>query len=275
MKQVNVRRIFNGTWSRYAFICIFAATFISLKGQTQNTPPAPRDAQALTIVANAVTAMGGQAAFAAIKDVTSTGTCSPTQGAGGPPATQTFTWTIDGSQFRYETKSNGNDYVFVSGHGNPARSINGATRKASPESAREAKPYYLPGLVLAGEWSDAHYGFQFAGTKQLTSGSVIVVEIAPYYGTIRYGEELQTWYFDPASYEPVAVEYYIPGEQAPGIQAKATMTFGSFQRIANGLFPQQVVSQDPVSTSSCTITSTEINTAPPSALFDLSVGGNS
>jgi hypothetical protein len=89
-------------------------------GSAQGNGP-ERDATALSILANSISAMGGANGWGNIQDWTITGSVS-TSGSGQQAA---FSWIGAGPEFRIEVDPGENINLFLSGHGSPARISNG------------------------------------------------------------------------------------------------------------------------------------------------------
>ena len=96
---------------------IFLLAFASRAQQTPSPAPV-RDSQAIAVVQQSLAAMGGAATLGQVQNSVVTGT-SANQTA-QQAATQSFTWTYAGNQFRLESSATSGSHVLVSSGGSPS-----------------------------------------------------------------------------------------------------------------------------------------------------------
>src|SRR5215472_9890811 len=86
--------VLNGV--RAMFVVLIAMALVTGASNAQNANNPVRDASAIALLQNSVTAMGGTTSWSAVQDWVVNGTTSNNGNA------QTFSWTGAGSEFRYE-----------------------------------------------------------------------------------------------------------------------------------------------------------------------------
>jgi hypothetical protein len=255
---------------------LFIALFLSAAAIfAQNSKPTS-DPQALAIVQQALALMGGQAAWTKVGEIGIEGSCTSLNSDGTPAGSSEIHWVQAGNEFRYDATDSGQTTTFVSGHGNPAHT-DGQHASAWSRAASEAqKPYFAPALILFQELSGGQYIFEFLGSTNMPASTQTASHVR---AVRRVGGQLlrrvtQDWYFDSLTGLPISVEYGLPGESRSDIQAQATMQFSGYTASQGIAMPQHFsIDIAAVASTTCTVTSTAINTSPPSANFDLPVTG--
>jgi hypothetical protein len=261
-------------FSRYR---VFLVGFLFLPASVfAQNPNLSSDPQATAIVQQAIAQMGGQAVWGKVVDISIEGSCA-SQGLNDTSVDSSqIHWVQAGKEFRYDATNSGQTATYVSGHGHPART-DGQNIVAWSRVASEAqKPYFAPGLLLSQELNSGQYVLQFLGSTTLPGSTQSVSHVR----VMRLGNRpflhagTQDWYFDPLTSLPTSVQYGAPGESRSGSQAQVTMRFSGYTA-SQGIVMPQAFSVDvlSVASSACTVTSTSVNTSPPSSNFDLPVTG--
>ena len=242
--------------------------------QASPTPQGKRDATALTAVQAAIAALGGQVTLTGIQDATVTGTCTLLGSGSGTSSGsgQKFTWTVAGKEFRYESlDNNGEEHLFVSGHGNPEVAEGGATRTIPPLVGAVMKPYHLPGLVLVRELQDTTRNILSAGTESISGIQAVHIRITTTVGALPVPAFDQDWYFNPANNLPLMVKYRIPTVPVSTTYLDTTVLYLSFDTSqAMPVLQQMAVEYDPSDRMSCTFGAPKFNVQPASTTFDIS-----
>jgi hypothetical protein len=260
-------------WARCA---LFVVLNLGTSQVFAQNPNLRSDPQATAILQQAIAQLGGQAAWGKVADIAILGSCASQGSTEKSADSSQIHWVQAGKEFRYDATDSGQTATFVSGHGHPART-EGQNAVAWSRAASEAQePYFAPALMLFRELNSERYVLEFLGSTTLSSStqSVIHVRVA----MIERGRHLrratQDWYFDALTSLPVQVQYGAPGESSSDTQAQVTMAFSGYTT-SQGLVMPQAFSIDvsSVALSACTVTSTAINTSPPSSNFDLAVTG--
>lgn len=251
--------------------------YASAQTQTSSTP-AHRDAAALTAVQSAIAALGGQANLSTIQDATVDGSCTSADSGSNPQETatqtvatpQTVTWTVAGSQFRYETMVAGQQHLLVSGQGQPQVNESGTIQQLSPLLAAVLQPYHIPGLVLAHDFEDPSWTFKYLGEQTVAGAKTTHVKIFKTIGGWPVDALNQDWYFNPATNLPVQVKYRIPTDPPSAIYVTSTVVFSSFAGQQTPFAEQIVMETNGSNTSTCTLGAPAFNTHPQQSEFAVS-----
>ncbi len=230
-----------------------------------------RDASALTVLQNSVSAMGGASGWGGIQDWTLTGNVS-TSGSGQPSSN--FNWIGAGPEFRMETDTGTTASVFFSGHGSPARMLNGAVSGLNYFVARANPPLYLPGVRLLQELNNQALTIQYIGGVQVHGVPAVqihVIDDSDAAGSLVTPHE---WYFDATTFLPLEVQYRVPPNENAGDYLNGTLDFWQFQTASNLLAPSQITfSRANAPTKSITVGSVTFNSGVPQSTFDPPQGG--
>lgn len=226
-----------------------------------------RDPQAITIVQNAITALGGAVTTSQISDTTAQGTFQAGSGTG------TFTWQTQGAEFRYSTQTNTDTRIFVSGHGAPADVRNGVGVTTGTHVLRSTLPYHVPGLALLQEINNANYSMTFVGPETLNGTSVIHVQTVDNSDTTGSQVTPQDWYFDAGTMLPVRVGHRIPDSADPTNYITATRDFGPYTNVGGVLVPTSITTTINGAPRSVTIAPVQFNTGLSPSTFDAPNGG--
>jgi hypothetical protein len=252
--------------------CALAVAFASNAQQT--SPPSQdqpvRDAQAITVVQSAITALGGTSAVVAITDVTINGT---EQDSANPDATPaTFSWQTSGIEFCSTVQNSNGTYTEISGHGVPAQFKNGSWVLMNPYVSRAELPFHLPILALFAEIQNPNITFQFVGSGTVEGKPAIHVHVADNSDSIGQLVTGQEWYFDPASYLPVRVEYKWPDKRNPNDSSPGALEFSNYKAVSGVNVPYQLQIQVRQLILQATVTSAVINSGLPASTFDPPAG---
>jgi len=229
-----------------------------------------RDAAALAAMESSIVAMGGANEWAAIQDWTITGQVS-TSGSGQQA---NFSWIGSGVEFHIETDSNSSSSIFLSGHGSPARIINGTVFNLNYFMDRANPPLYLPGVCLTQELSNQKLTIQYLGTTTVNGIPAVQVQVTDNSDAQGSLVTPHSWYFNAATYLPLQVTLRLPPNENPSNYTNGSFTFGQFAT-ANGLLvPSQVtLANGNLSTKAFSIASAAFNTGVPQSEFNPPQGG--
>jgi len=130
-------------------------------GQTSNPTSIERDAQAITLVQTAISAMGGASKISQIQNAVVIGTSI--DAADASSTASSFTWTQSGVEFRYEIDSTNGGHILVSDGVSAEDFHDGIWTLAPPVMVRTELCYHIPALVLLEEYSNPNYSIIFVG----------------------------------------------------------------------------------------------------------------
>lgn len=233
-----------------------------------------RDAQAVNLLGQALTALGGTANIAAIKDSTVSGTIQMMPSGGSAGAVRTFTWTVAGNEFREQEGSGADARLFVSGHGKPASERGGKVGRINYHVARANLPFYLPELVLYTELSGQKYTLTFVGNSTLEGKAAIHVHISDDSDSVGKLVTPQEWYFDAASSLPLRVEFRLPSNENAADYSTAAFDFSDYQAAGGVLVPLRLTYfQDGKAVGVVSVSTARLNTGVLSSDFDAPEGG--
>jgi hypothetical protein len=253
----------------YMFALTGAAN--SAFGQQPSSSPQPvRDAQAIAVVQSAIAALGGAGAVAAISDARITGTEQDSSNPDATPAT--FTWQTAGVEFSSTVQNSNGAYTEVSGHGAPAQFKNGSWVLMNPYVSRAELPFHLPILALYAEIQNPNITFQFVGSGTVEGKPAIHVHVADNSDSMGQLVTGQEWYFDPASYLPVRVEYKWPDKRNPNDTSPGALEFSNYNAVNGVNVPYQLKIQVSQLILQATVTSAVFNSGLPASTFDPPAG---
>jgi hypothetical protein len=248
------------------------ATAISSQSRVSAMPAEPTTgSEVQSLLQASINAMGGKAAWAAISDVTVSGTCqSNINGGESSTPVASFRWVTAQEHFRYETNAPGGTSVIISGHGKPSLQDSKGSKSLTGETAFLSKPFHLPGKILLTVLSDSNYYATITGTEVIAGAPATHLHIAHYLHGIDYSPAGQDWWIDDATKLPLKVTYRAPG-QATISYVPITQTFSEW-KIENGsvAIPHKIdfTLLTNIHLKSCTIDDLQTNTNPSSSIFD-------
>jgi len=184
-----------------------------LKSQ-QSTALQQRDPQAVSVLQQAISAMGTSKTVAQIQSVVEQGSVVPAPGTSAPSGS--FIWEDQFSagdhEFKATFQSGSLKQVFVSGHGSPGLVSNGKIRKFAPYVASTTLPFHIPAVVLAGLLANANCNIEFLGRTILNGQTAIQVHFHIETDLLQQTLSVQDWYFDQNTGLPLRVEYRRAGD---------------------------------------------------------------
>jgi hypothetical protein len=234
-------------------------------------PPIVRDPQALSVVQASINAMGGAVAIAQVQSwiVNMQADESSIGRAAGP-----LVLTVSGGELRTDFQGPNGLVTLSSGNGTPFRTMQGATKKVSQWVTGSQFVPVLTASILAKEFQDANYSFQFKGTSTIGSTSVVVVATVSQDTKLNSRITPQTWYFDSATSLPVRIEYRLLDNHRSDVFLLGAADISAYQAVDGVLYPFQTslyMSGKPL--GSRTVTSIQPNAAVAASQFDAPAGG--
>ncbi|MHB8652642.1 MAG: hypothetical protein ACYDA9_02055 [Terriglobia bacterium] len=256
-----------------SFARIVVVTLLPLflgTSQAQTVPQ--RDPAAVAIVQNAVSAMGGGAAVAAVTDATVNGTITSTPGSSTKSGTLLL---IDAPpEFRTEVQTDAGTSLFVSGHGQPASQRHGVVSSLMPHLALANPPFHLPAVLLLRELNNSQYSIKAEG--RVTVGNTVAekVHISLDTDSVTSLVTPQDWYFDSRTGLPLRVEHRLPDNLRPEIFTPAAEEFSDFRQVAGILVPFRMVAyEDGAQIAVIGVSTVTFNSGVTPGSFDLTTGG--
>jgi|HubBroStandDraft_1064217.scaffolds.fasta_scaffold76198_2 hypothetical protein len=252
-------------------ISLVALTFLLVAPRSASAQSGPeRDAAALAAMQSSVAAMGGANGWSAIQDWTITGQVS-TSGSGQQA---NFTWIGAGVEFHIETDTNSTSSMFLSGHGSPARVINGTVSNLNYFMDRVNPPLYLPGICLTQELNNQQLTILYMGTTTVNGVPAIQVQVTDNSDAQGTLVTPHSWYFNAATLLPLQVTPRLPPNENPSNYSNGSLTFGQFTTTSGLVVPSQItLANGSLATKSFAVTSTTFNTGVAQSEFNPPQGG--
>jgi hypothetical protein len=242
---------------------------ITLYAHAQSGPV--RDASAIAVLQNSVSAMGGSSSWQAVQDWTIAGTVS-SNGSGQPASN--FSWIGAGMEFRLEVDTSSTTNVFLSGHGSPARISNGVVSSLNYFVARANPPLYLPGVRLMQELNYQKLTIRYVGAATAQGRAAIQIHVSDDSDSLGSLVTPHDWYFDASSFLPLQVHLRLPPNENAANYMNGTFDFWQFQTVNGMLVPSQLsLSKGNLPTTSIVIGSVTFNSGIPQSEFDPPQGG--
>ncbi len=231
-----------------------------------------RDPSAIAVLQNSVSAMGGSTSWQAVQDWTIAGTVT-TNGSSQPASN--FSWIGSGAEFRLETDTASTTNAFLSGHGSPARILNGVVSSLNYFVARANPPLYLPGVRLMQELNNQQLTIRYVGAAAMHGKAAIQIHISDdsdAQGSLITPHE---WFFDATSFMPLEVQFRVPPNENPQNYISGTEDFWQFQVMGGLTVPSQLSLSrgDGSPTRSFVLNSVTFNSGVPQSTFDPPQGG--
>jgi len=251
------------------FSCLFAFALSTFAQQssTPSTPPQPiRDAQALTVLQSAMAAMGGASAAAGIQDFTVQGNEQYVTDPDPTPAT--FTWQNSGAEFSYTVQNSNGTYTALSGHGIPAQLKHGNWIPLPPYVSRAELAFHNPIFVLYAELENQNYSFQFMGAGTVEGNAAIHIHASDNSDATGQLVTPQEWYFDPATFLPMRVEYKAPDERNAQGSTPVSEEFSNYQAASGFVIPYQIKIQIGPLLLMANVSLATVNSGLPASTFD-------
>jgi hypothetical protein len=151
-----------------AAFLILAAFPLALHAQQPTTTT--RDPQAMSVLSNAVTALGGSA-IAAIQDTVVQATFTPPQGHGAGPGTVTFK-TKGANKIRSDASNGSATAIAIFNNGREFRTTPKGLTPAQSANADHKRIEHLPALMLAQELARTDFSAAYIGQETVEGHSV-------------------------------------------------------------------------------------------------------
>jgi len=216
--------------------CQIFGAFASAQNSVQQAPT--KDPQAVAALNATLAAMGGQAAFGAIQDVTVSGQSQSSDQSA--PADQ-FVWKSIGMSVRHEySMPDGTHTSSVSQGKGQSKDPSGKISTIDSRASLTIFPYHMPGSVLLSLLNSADRSLSLV-SDPTDDGNLIHLRSVqqlpqPLLGPITR----QDWYIDPASGLPVRVSFYLPDLKSQRLDGTATIVFTNWQTAASIQVPQSM-----------------------------------
>ncbi len=257
-------------------LCLVFFSFCNLASAYPKHKPGPhrlesaviRDPTALSTIAGTVAALQGTAGTSAVTTVQLAG--NDTDGSGGV-ATVTYLYQATGTGFEFRKEAQtADDTVFVSGHGSPAHSRNGAVKSLVAYMGAAVGPTQMPLLILGSVISNS--GFAAVMGDPVVIGGVTTVHVQITNTTDPNNESytVEDWYFDPNTSLPLRVECVVPDPFDASDTRTGTEDFANYQSVGGYLVPLQTVDSLDGSVVETTVLSTvQVNITVNDSQFNL------
>ena len=266
-------------FSALTYLYVIVATSISPSRtvSAQSIPQAAsgqvvqRDAAGIAAISKALTGMGGEAAYAAIKDTSAASTCirvTKTESTSHIVRSVTA-----GDYFRYdggETNPNG----LVNGPSGAARIVDGKATAMEGRSVRAVRPLHIPGLMLY--WASNNPANEIRMLDSVAINGVTAVHVRVIDARTRQDspEPEDDWYFDPQTGLPIKLAYSTPALNSVRRRGRSTVEYSNYAA-TNGLNLPNAVKRtlEGGPTTTCTMNSFAENTNPDPSFFSITNGG--
>lgn len=210
----------------------------SAQTSAQQTSVAAKDSQAVATISMALTAMGGESAFAAIQDTTVSGEAAPSDPSASPSQ---FIWKNMGISIRHEYAMPDGTHISTVNHGKGRRQE--PSGKVTPIDIRAGLtifPYHMPGTVLLSLLNAADRSLAVI-TDPSDDGALLHIQsIQSLSKPLLNPVTRQDWYFDPTTSLPVRVSFYLPDLRNQRLDGTATIVFSSWQTISGIQVPKSM-----------------------------------
>jgi len=250
-----------------AAAALFATAQTNSKQSESSAPAVQRDANAITVLTQAVAALGGEANIAAVHDCVASGNFS----AKGQTWLRftAFVWKNSQKEYSYEVSdSDGKTSIDRSGHGKPSLEIDGKKRPRHSHTPISSSPTHLIALRLLEVLRDPKYDAIFNGTDTLNGRAVFKVRTRNNSDEIEAALTQQDWFFDE-NYIPVRVEYQV-GENSNALDlTKMAADLAAYAPFDGVMVPMQITfSMNGQTGATAKITSIRFNSGVSSSDFD-------
>ena len=259
-----IRRILSTSFAIGIIFCCCAAS----RSQPQSVPPlAPhRDSQALTVIQNAISALGGATNIGQAKDLKVIAQRQASAASSTPSGK--IVWEAAGAEFKSDFPAAKGRSILTSGHGKPVRSVDGVSEPVAPYVVHAMFVPSLVGALLLRESQDPNRSFELL-PQQPDNNAVTIIKT---YSVVNQSDRVateQTWYFDSGTGLPMRIEYRFPHPKNPNQFGTTSVDLSNFKPIENVLYPFQIVmSQLGLKMADVTVQSISVNTNLPPQDFD-------
>ncbi len=253
-----------------ALLCICALGAFVPGANCQSTlPPPPRDLAVLATLQESVAALGGAAG---IQDCTATGTISSATTDGNE--TGSFTWQWANGEFNFTTVFPDYTESLVTGHGTPADTINGSTRKLYAHVTEAVFPAHLLAPVLQQVISNNSYSVTLVGPAVVNGTAVTQVKVSLATDPITNSVTQQTWSISTETGLPIHVDYVVPAFDNADSLGEAAVDLSAYRSFSGILVPTQLAFYafgEPQVVAN--VSSVTFNSGIPASTFDAPGGG--
>jgi len=188
--------------------------------------------------------------------------------------TSTFSWIGAGTEFCIQVVTGGTTSQFFSGHGSPARVVNGTVNNLNYFVARANPPLYLPATEFTQDLANAVLTIQYIGTATTHGVPSVQVHISDDSDTVGSLVTPHDWFLDATTYMPLEVQFRIPPNENASDYTDGTMDFWQFQAVGTLQIPANLsLTTDDGTTKTFSVSSTAFNTGVPPSTFDPPQGG--
>lgn len=260
-----------GCMSAFSAILLSAAALMAqstgASASPKTTVQPQRDPAAITVIQNAVAALGGNGNIAAVHDCRASGTFT------SPSDTwlrfTSFVWENAGNQYSYEVMDpKGLKSIDRSGHGKPSIEIDGKRRPRFDNSPISASPAHLVSLRLLQLLEDPRLDLMYDGATALNGSQVLKIRTRYNLNQLEASLTQQEWYFDQ-NYQPVRVEYQVGDDHDAASITKLAADLAAYAPVNGVLVPMQITFwMDGKVGATATITDIHFNSAINSSDFD-------
>ena len=142
-----------------------------------------------------------------------------------------------------------------------------------PPVSRATLPFHVPGLVLLNELNNPNYSMTYVGAETRNGALVVHIQSGDYSDSVGATVTPQDWYFDSASYLPIAVQYRVPDSVDATQFSTLTKDFSGWTQVNGVLVPSGFVNTMNGASRTITITSLVFNSGLSPTTFVLPAGG--
>jgi len=225
---------------RFPFFFLLALSTSVCFAQSPASAPAQqtaasRDATAVNIANQAISAMGGTAAIGQINDCLAQGNVQRPLDSIAPSAS--FTWKNSGAEFRYEQDGRP---TIMTGHGKPAKLNGGKTTRLLANATISDFPAHLAASQLLKRLNDSRYGFAALDDSQAAGRPAARIKIWFNGTNLIQTLTTQVWFIDKASALPLRVEYVVPDLHNASLQGHFAVDLSDWRTISGVLVPYRI-----------------------------------
>lgn len=199
-----------------------------------------RDQQAIAVLQQAISAMGGSDNIAGITTAAVSGHL--TWSHDGQRSTRQFLtqfrFSNNSVSFRRELTDENGTTIFASGRQKPVfQAANNNAHRFGAHVALAASSFETPAVLLSLELANPNCELMYIAADP---GQPLHVRTEDEANETSQAVTSQDWYFDPNTLLPIRVVYKSPDVNDPSIYAKTTLDYLGFQTIASIAFPTEI-----------------------------------
>jgi hypothetical protein len=237
------------------------------KGSPNKEVVISRQDGAIAQLNSSIAAMGGEAVISSIHDSLVSGTATDVAGE------STFSWCDSGWEFRYEYQSitdSGWKSALLSGHGHARIEAGQKTQYLPPYARADHIPFPILGARLLPLVHERTASVTVSPVSAVLGKAATAIDV--HFGTRPdvVAATKQTWYFDPATAMPVAVDYFAPDLAHPGGGLTLRAVFTDYEVVGRLTIPRsiRIATLDNQLPSSYRIETVLFNQSPSATSFD-------